>query len=344
MNSEGSLTLHDLYCQEAMNHLADEERHRLIQKLILVHGDQAVTADKKHYLKDFSFDIGLVKLLRSDYPTEAARVLARFMMAGLYPRNFNRLIIQLVTTLPERIEDLILKIRCYNWLGLAYDNLGQYAKAISLFEQARSLLGDNYEVFHQGYVDATLGNLAQTQTTVGDYRYAVHLHIISLRNRIKRNDIDDIVVSLTWLGEAFEGMRRFRWAKQCYFRAKKLYESVPETILNTVDKHFEIYRMLGLARVYQRENKLQASEKCFGGALGLAQKLVDNGATADILLQRSKFLPHLESRRMDLIQAEELYRNAGKIRGEIEVLQMLRLFSDHQGRAQSRLAFLESLN
>ncbi len=343
IDEQGNLTLHDLYCQEAQQRLSKSEWHDLVRVLLTVHERQKLTPDKKRGLKDLSFDVGLVKLLKPSHPDEAATVLARFMMAGLYRLNYNRLIIQLVTELPERVKDIILKGRCYNWLGLAYDNLGQYDTALKLFGIAKVVLADDERALQQGFIDATLSNLAQTCTVLKDFRQAVRLHISSLRNRIKREVPDDVVVGLIWLGEVFEKMERYRWAKKCYSEATRIYKTVPASILNTVDKHFAVYRFLGLARLSYRDNKVALAQKNFHAALSLARQIGDTVATADALLQRARWLPHLVSRADDLLYARELQRNSGRIAGEKEVLRLLAEIPEHEKNALERLEFLELL-
>ena len=111
----------------------------------------------------------------------------------------------------------------YTNLGAAYHSLGDYRKAIEFHQQSLSIAKEIGEKASEGKAYTNLGS---AYYSLGDYRKAIEFHQQSLgiAKEIGEKDLEQ--KTYTSLGRSFQELHDFRQAEECYEFSVKVFEEM----------------------------------------------------------------------------------------------------------------------
>jgi tetratricopeptide (TPR) repeat protein len=170
-----------------------------------------------------------------------------------------------------------------NNMGVAYQGLGEYSKAIKFYEKDLSIILKLYPNGNHPDIAASYNNLGSTYNLLGEYSKAIEFFEKSLKitSKLYANGIHpDIAVSYNNLGSAYNRLSEFRKAIDFYENALaimlKLYP-------NGIHPDIAVsYNNLGTA--FNRLGEFRKAIEFHEKALAMALKLYPKGIHPDIAL------------------------------------------------------------
>ncbi|MER0205039.1 MAG: CHAT domain-containing protein [Nitrosomonas sp.] len=167
------------------------------------------------------------------------------------------------------------EIDALNNLGIAYDSIGQYGKAVEAYEQTLSII--------RSAADATsiLNNLALTYASINRYDKAIENYTRALEASAgqREPDLRSKGVILNNLGGAYRAQRQYEKAINAYQQALTLLELEP----NSGSRKGEEMTLSNLGGVYKSLGQYDAALDHFQRALVSARRFANRSAEAKIL-------------------------------------------------------------
>jgi CHAT domain-containing protein/Tfp pilus assembly protein PilF len=130
---------------------------------------------------------------------------------------------------PSRVTSLARKQRrpSRQYLAVLYENLGDYARAEPLYQQALEIYEKAYGPEHPS-VATTTNNLAALYERLGDYGRAVPLYqqALTIREEIYGSDHPSVATTLNSLATLYLHLREYSQAEPLYQRALAIREEI----------------------------------------------------------------------------------------------------------------------
>lgn len=164
------------------------------------------------------------------------------------------------------------EIDALNDLGIAYDAIGQYGKAVEAYEQALSMTGSFAEA------TAILNNLALTYASINRYDKAIE----NYKRALEASDITDLRgkgVILNNLGGTYRSQHQYDKAIDAYQQALVLLGLLP----NAESQKGEEIILSNLGGIYKSLTQYNKALAYFQKALDSARKFANRSAEAKIL-------------------------------------------------------------
>jgi len=246
----------------------------------------------------------------NEYETAFSYLIASNLI-NIHELGRSRELVDLLEPLFERktrFEDSSL-LWVLNSLGVAYAELGEYRKAIELYEQALEIHRWIGDVRGEG---SDLGNIGVAYAELGEYRKAIEFYEQALEIARRVEDVRGEGNELSNMGSAYMQLEEYRKAIEFYEQGLKIHRRIGDVR----DEGTDLGNM-GVAYTYLGEY-FQAFElyeqaleihRRIGDVRGEGNVLGNMGLAYDNLGGYRKAIEHYE-------QALEIHRRIGDVRGE----------------------------
>lgn len=220
-------------------------------------------------------------------------------------------------------------------LGVAYDHLGQYAKAIEHHEQALVIHRQIGNVHGEGN---TLGNLGNPYQNLGQYAKAIDYYEQALAIHRQIGDVEMEGTDLGNLGTAYQNLKQYAKAIHYHEQALAIHRRIGDVRGQGHDlgNLGVAYDNLGqYAKAIEYHEQALTINRKIGHAQGEGIVLGNLGSTHRDLKQYAKAIDHYE-------QALAIHRQIGNVQGEAIVLGNLGLAYDDLGQYAKAIELLKA--
>jgi len=162
-------------------------------------------ADLHSYLLEYEH-----RLRAEDYDTSFTMLITVYNLLKL--SGFSSKIVEMILPLIDNLQ-MTFKITCYNMLGMAYDDLGQYQEALDCHIAALPLtrLDDNLpaEVAHLSGIGLQYSNLGEYEQALDHYVQALDLSRNTDNRKQERSILNNMAVVYNSLGQKLEALATY---------------------------------------------------------------------------------------------------------------------------------------
>jgi tetratricopeptide (TPR) repeat protein len=173
----------------------------------------------------------------------------------------------------RELDDQYEKAYALNWLGNAYNSLGEYQQAIDFHEQSleiRRAISD-----HKGEA-GSLGNLGNTYKSLGEYQQSIDFYEQSLAIFRTISDRYGEAYALNNLGNTYKSLGEYQ-------RSIDFYEQ-SLAIFRTIGDHYgEAYALNGLGNAYYSLGEYQRAIDFYEQSLAIFRTIGDRRGEANSL-------------------------------------------------------------
>lgn len=291
--------LHDLYRQVILEHIHPTKKTEILQNTAGLYLKEYQNRSEVTETNDLRFDIRLVELLVQDNQSKAAiDVFHTFAIADLVRLGQNKLVVGNTQRMLRKFTEPVSKARACNIAGVALQNLGHFEQSQKYYKQGIEILSsvDNHEATSMTGTlklnfSILLFLLGQLDESLNAIRHTLKLWYGLLRDKsYEPNPIDDWLFfegrethGYCVLGDTFLALKDFSRAKKSYEYGCKIYQKYldSELYIGTIDKHFEAFRQLGLAKVAILEGETEKAESFLEVAQKMATENADDRVSID---------------------------------------------------------------
>lgn len=177
----------------------------------------------------------------------------------------------------KKTKDITLLATCYNNLGYAYQNRGDFTRAISDYNMGLSLLGENAYPSHQAMI---FSNLGEAYRILGDYNLALQYHEQALHLREQLMNQYNHAIQLRYMGVLYfeigddnkaetylknslnlwKGLNNDLWYSASLFDYCRVLLHKSVNIDVSLSKLYDLYRQTGNQIIFHRYQLIKAME------------------------------------------------------------------------------------
>ncbi|NOZ34926.1 MAG: tetratricopeptide repeat protein [Chlorobi bacterium] len=236
----------------------------------------------------------------------------------------------------KEIESPIFEVKAYNYLGLCYNNIGNYAKSVKYIQKSINLS----KKYGLRYREASgINNIALIYKNIGLYGKSLMDFSKSLQIFLELNDTNAVITTFNNIGLLNTEMQDYRTAENYFLKGLALANKT-----NNIENKSRIY--LNLGSLYTKLKDYSKAKEYFLKALPLKKLLVNQNNLAenynslgDVYSLTGKYDEAFSYYK----KAYNIYSKHGKYSDKILILNNLANILIKQGNYKQALSYLTKI-